>query len=289
MRFYIENWETYFKPVRDRGIKVLLSLVPEGGPRVGDLFESSSWTPALQEKYGLYPFNAVEVYQLIDQIADIFNRCQIDGIAFDEEYGGTWKSPDGSQTVDLNSDSKNILRFSYELDQAMKNKHGRQEHLINEFYEWGVPVPASYTFHDRYNVEVTVRRDDQLDYTFSQNYGGFTPNSPAGTLKIHYGPASVAIADTDNAPKPSYGADIESKMWTHLYGSYGVVMYYCLRSRDELKDGIPKWGKAAWDPNMFGSGNAGKPEAYFSKIGQILHGYDVEYVGRDYPRAFQYQ
>jgi hypothetical protein len=294
--YLTKNWETYYKPVQERGIKVILSLVPMGGgARVGNLFSSPSWntmrvsptnpedTRTLAEAYDEYPYNETEVYKLIDQIADVFIQCHIDGIGFDEEYAEEWKTNDG-KSFKLDSDAKNIIRFSYELDQAMKAR-GRQEHLINEFYEWGISVPASVTFTNRKGEEVTVYRDDQIDWTFSTVYGTWTPSSTAGTPKHKYGPASIAIADTQNSPRPPYD-EIESKMRSHLYGSYGAVMYYCLRSRDELRLGRPEIGTPPFPLNMYGPGNAGKPEAYFSKVSQMLYGYETEYVGRDYPIGF---
>jgi hypothetical protein len=294
----ITNWQTYFKPIRDRGIKVLLAIVPNmDGACIGNLFESASWTQALQEQYGDYPFNPGETYRMIDELAELMKECQIDGIGFDEEYIGNWRPlGDDNQYYYISTNSANILRFCYEL-QAAVDKLGGTENLgengklIFENYELSA-VAESASFTDRKGKEVTVLRNDILDYCFSQTYGAWNPNPKSvGFPRDKYGPASIALADVNgSAPKPSYANvehGIQARMKQHLYGGYGVVMYYCLRSRDEMRIGIPVWGIAPWYPEMYGPGNAGKPEAYFTRISEMLHGQKTIYVGRDYPRRSQ--
>jgi len=288
MHTYLTQADTYLKPIRDRGIKVILSIVPnDDGVGVGNLFTAKNWTQALQDKYGDYPFNPEATYKMIDEIADLIKRLQIDGIAYDEEYVGDWK-PAGGTPTGFAVNGGNILRFSYELDKAV----GR--HIINETYEWSWGMmPSSATFRDREGKQVTAYRDVQLDYGYNSTYGGWLDNSIFGLPRNKYGPVPIALADVKTSPKPPYGAGsigIDSKMKNHLYGGYGVVMYYCLRSRNELKYGIPEWGMDPWPANMYGPGNAGRPEAYLSRISRILHGMDTVYEGEiDYPRRFQSQ
>jgi hypothetical protein len=289
MNFYITDWQTYFKPIQDRGIKVLLALVPnDDGACVGNLFESKTWTEALQEQYGDYPFNPQETYRMIDELAELMREYPIDGIAFEDEYIGQWAAPDGNNKYAFASNSANILRFCYELEQAA----GRPIIYENDdLYNNSGGITESAAFTDRKGKEVTVLRNDIIDYCFSPVYGKWNPNpASAGFPLNRYSPVAVAVADVNlSAPKPPYEAPgIRAMMKQHLYGGYGVVHYYCLRSRDELRDGIPIFGKSPFFQDMFGPGNAGKPEAYFSLISETLHGQKTVYRGEDYPRRFRF-
>jgi len=298
MNVYLTEWQTYIRPVRDSGIKVLLSLVPAGnGVGVGNLFESTSWSDDDVKNYGPYPFGGEFAKKMIDNIAKLLLECQIDGIAFDEEYIGHWSPPGSKDQRTIATNTANIIRFCYELQAAMDKlgganregtKHlGENGKLIFECYAYS-PITDKATFTSFDGKDVTVLRNDIVNYIFNQSYGGWA-SPPSGFPRDRWGPVSVAIADVDgSSPRPAY-RDIEQRMSDHLYGSYGVVMYYCLRSRDELKEGIPKWNKLPWTQNMFGPGNAGKPEAYFSIISNTLFGKATRYTGQDYPRRFQTQ
>ena len=279
MNHYITNGETYFKPIRDTGIKILLQIQPmRDGVGIGNLFTSSSWTAEDTANYGFaYPFGPPETYRMIDEIAQLMVDIQIDGIAFDDSNIGTWLPPAGGGRRSFAVNNANIIRFCYELQAALDLKgYGRK--AIFENYEYN-SIPVSATFVNRQGVEVTVQRNDYLTYAFSQSYGGWNENpSSPGFPYDRYGPASVAIADP-TGPRPPYGqSGVIERMGRVLYNpnGYGLVMYYCHRSRKDLLDTHPT--------GAYGAGNDGKPEAYFSQISNTLHGMPTIFVGVDYPR-----
>ena len=288
MNHYLNNHLTYFAPIQARGINVLLSIVPANdGVGVSNLFNSTSWTPELETRFGPYPFRDEVAFDMIDLLADLLNTHGIDGIGYDEEYIGTWIPPDESPNVRFEGNGANILRFMHELNMAA----GRR--LIHESYEFGPVIPASATFKDRTTGEmITVYRDDLLDWSYAVTYGGWSM-SRFGTPNHRYGPASIAIADTQNSPRPPIGehggAGIQARMKNVLHGGFGVVMFYCLRDRNQLVHGIPEWGLPRFPTGMFGPGNDGRPEAYFSQMTQILFGQNTVFRGRDFPRRFQFQ
>jgi hypothetical protein len=89
---YIDEWDKYVKPLRDAGIKVLLSIVPaDQGYAVGTLYEwpMEEWYPWKDCARGgeeIYPFGEAAVKVLIDQMLELYSRAPFDGIGFDEEY-----------------------------------------------------------------------------------------------------------------------------------------------------------------------------------------------------------
>ncbi len=118
--------------------------------------------------------------------------------------------------------------------------------------------------------------------------GGHHPNYPVS----RYGPVCVALADVRNAPRPAIDPNSRSYIGNyiqrHLTAGNGVVMYYCLRSRNELNNGIPEWEIAPW-PSDYYKSDVVNPEIYLSVISGILHNQPVVYRGQDYPRRFQFQ
>jgi len=294
MNYYLNNADEYIKPLRDRGIKVLLSILPnDNGVGAGNLFEAGSgnngWTPEREAQYGPYPFRPEVVYPEIDELAQLMRDCYIDGIAYDEEYIGKWRPPNATSGITIAIDNKNLLRLAYELEQAL----GRE--LLVEIYEPnGTTAPATTTFIDRKGDEVTLKREDVLDYGYFSTYGGIrTAGSLYGIPNDRYGPFPVSLAaDRTQDPRPNFSgtSGIEARAKACLYGEFGVVMYYCIRSRDELLNGIEKWRLPSWPVNMFGAGNAGRPEAYLSKVSRVIYGQDVIYAGwPDFPRRWEFQ
>ena len=304
MLHYRNNWEEYFKPIRDRGIKAILSIVPAGlnsyQRHQGDAVALHMVYRWPREEEALfrwadiggrpYPYNEEASNRLVQQVAELFNELNVDGVGYDEEYGGTMAivrngvadsiSPRGALS------GHNLLRFAYELDKAAGRK------LIQEFYEIEVSLPWETTFISSSGEQVRAIRDDIICYSFHAFYGGFAQNSSLPNRpRDQYGPASVAIADTQGgAPKPRPGRDggsgVIPRMESVLRGGYGVVMYYCLRSRTDLEEGDP-WGRLPWPPTMFGTSR--RPEEYFSQISEILHGQRTLFNGLDFRRRFRYQ
>jgi len=285
MDTYFKNSDVFFRPIQERGINVIISVMPDGnGAAIGNLFSSSSWTSAMQQNFGMeYPFGGLNARRFIEEVADYFIKNNIDGVGYDEEYIGQWTPPFGAP-IDFARDGANILRFAYELNKAV----GRP--LIHEIYEYGTSLPVSTTFRNFAGEMTTVYRDEIIDWTYSVAYGGWNPISRFGTPRHKYGPASIAVADVQSAPRPPFddmgGTGIRPRMRQVLHGGYGVVMFYCLRSRNQLIYGYPTLNLPNFPANMYGPGNAGRPEAYFSIISQVLFGQNTIYVGDDVPRGF---
>ncbi|MDR0563142.1 MAG: hypothetical protein LBG73_10720 [Spirochaetaceae bacterium] len=285
---YLDQYNTYIKPVQDRGIKVLMSIVPQdSGVAVGSLYR---WPMQAVYDWSPYPYGEAEVAVLIQQIAELFDQYPFDGLAYDEEYGNnktgqrgpggvypTEGAYDAVMTNALRDDAwqiggENLLRFAYEVEAAI----GRD--IIQEVYEirYGEHVASEYTLADG----TEIRLEDVIDCSYEVYYGSWDANSHIGMPRAKYGPASVSIADVSGGPKPPPGrinGGILTRMADHLRGNYGVVMYYCIRSRNEIQ---AKWS------NYFGSGNP-PMEDYFSQISQTIHGQDTVYRGPDYARVWE--
>ncbi len=277
----IGNYDTVVKPVREAGIKFILSIVPEGdGVCVGTLYRwpMEQWW-SWEKHYGEeYPYGPEAVQGLIQQLKELFAQYPFDGIGYDEEYGikkevgdqgrgGVYPENKSYSGIDIAAAGKiggeNMLRFMHEVNEAF----GRD--LIHESYEirYGATIPESYTYDGK-----TIKRDDLLDYSYNSHYGGYASTSGNGMPREKYGPAAVDIGFADT-PRPSSVETITGNFDSHLRRNYGVVMYYCMRSRAGLK---------AKYPNYFGTDNA-PLETYLSRISNILHGYDTIYIGDDYP------
>ena len=295
MLYYMEHAETYLKPIQDNGQKVIVSLVPGGlanfaveGAAVGSLFNWPNERTYPWDRWANgreYPGNEENTYNIIDFIAEWFMKANIDGIAYDEEYGGDVKftNPNGGGNTTVSvyggTSSDNLLRFAYELNQEMKRR-GRTENLIQEIYETKITLNPTATFKDRRTgEEVTVYRDELITLSYMPNYGGWLDKSTnPGFPNNRFGPASVAVSDIPlNSPRPPPGrrgnAGIINRMERHLRGKYGVVMYYGLGSRAGLE---------SWPQDTFGESDGTKPETYFSSITEILYDHKTIYVGEDY-------
>jgi hypothetical protein len=285
-RYYVDQYDKYIKPVRDRGIKVIFSIVPnDDGVCVGSLYRwPSESTASWYSIYGqTYPFGEIAVAGLIQQIKEFYELHPFDGIAYDEEYGNQKDGPKpGKGEIYSNTSTmgENLLRFAWELETALGlDDPGK---FTQEVYEirTGTSIPASYTFTPTGGTAITVNRQDILDYYFESTYGGWQVNpANSGVDRAHYGPASIAICDVTGGPRPPVGypgPGVQQRMEAHLRGNYGVVMYYCLRSRDEMKMRFA---------NHFGADNP-SVDIYLSQISQALHGKKTIYVGPDYARVW---
>jgi hypothetical protein len=285
-KYYVDQYDKYIKPVRDRGIKVIFSIVPnDDGVCIGSLYRwpneaSNPWYSI----YGrAYPYGETAVAGLIQQIKEFYELHPFDGIGYDEEYGNQKDgSIPGQGNIYGNGTimGQNLLRFAWELETALGlDDPGK---FTQEVYEirTGTSIPESYTFTPAGGAEVTVAREDILDYFYESTYGGWSANpANTGVPRSKFGPASIAICDITGGPRPPVGRSgpgVLQRMDDHLKGNYGVVMYYCLRSRDEIRTRFV---------NHFGPDNQ-SIDIYLSQISQTLHGQKTTYVGRDYERVW---
>ena len=296
MDYKLTNWQRYIKPIQDKGMQYLMSLVPSGaGVAHGGLYswpmeDAVPWAsiyPAETE----YPFGETATQRLIDQIIEDARLYNIDGIAFDDEYGngpgagpgrpqaypneGTYYTTASARNAAWERGGRNMLRFAYEVKKQVKEKLGRD--FTIECYEirYGSYMPSEMEYDGK-----RVRLSDVVDISYSPWYGSWTYPSGAGLAQHHmpndqYGPISIDIgsATAASAPKPaSSESGIVSNIDQHRQAGFGAIMYFSAVSRESWKKDYPQ--------NYFGTGN--DPNEYFSKISRSLFGENTLYVGDDY-------
>jgi hypothetical protein len=304
------DYDITVKPVRDRGIKYLIGIVPEG-LAVGQMYR---WPMGVDPRYDWkamtgedYPYGRETVDKLLDDLVEIYNAGPFDGVGYDEEYasgirtgnvGGENKTLSGYPETTVypgvptaaawTRGGENLLRFGHELNEKIL---GPGKRLIQETYEirYGANVPRTYTYTDDRTwgstpgQQVTLEREKIIDHSYYAFYGGWQQDSAnPGFPRGKYGPCSVDAGFDEKSPLPpparANGSGIIPRMESHLRGNYGVVMYYCLTSKQYLTN-RQKAGKMPW--NYFGA-DGDPAETYLSDIGRYLHGQPVYYVGEDY-------
>jgi hypothetical protein len=176
--------------------------------------------------------------------------------------------------------------FTEEDKKAMEQSKHR---LIWEAYllRGASYIPESYTYptdtaDPSYNGDfagLTIYRKDLLDSTYISSYGG-TGGSPwesEGWPRSRHGYTSCDVGFDQITPKPpikeSAGSGIMPIMRDVYRYNYGVVMFYCLRSRASQRKDRPA--------NYFGP-NFTPADDYLSDISMILFdGQRVRYNGLD--------
>jgi hypothetical protein len=293
----LREWQTYIKPIQDKGIKFIMSLVPAGGGIAHGGFYSwpmedvAPWAelyPASPE----YPFGEEATQRFIDQIVEAAELYNLDGIAFDDEYanmgsesgkrglGEVYPSAAYYDTSEATNAAwerggKNMLRFAYEVKKQVKEKLNRD--FAIECYEirYGAYMPYEMEYDGK-----RVRLHNVLDITYAPWYGGFTYPSGSGLATNHmrnsqYGPLAIDIgsATAGTAPKPaSTESGIIANVQQVYDGEFGAIMYFSAVSRRSWREDYPA--------GYFGQTN--DPCEYFSKISRILWGENVIYTGDDY-------
>lgn len=284
------------KPLQDKGIKVLMGLVPkDGGACIGAMYEwpmEPVWPWAENNNGEPYPYQEGAVNVLIGQIVEALNTFQIDGVGYDEEYGNsashsgqpglgsvypaysgqysyTWTAS-YTQNQAWKKGGQNLFRFAYNLQKA---KPG----IIQDVYEirYGANIPGQMVFEED-GKSVTVKNTDVFGISYEPTYGGWVANSAIGMPKEFYGPMSIDIASgiQPNALPPWGRNNLEARMRDHLNGNYGVNMFYCLRDHDTM---------ARRYKSYYGT-EGRKCEEYLSVISRTLFGEETVYKGEVYPQ-----
>lgn len=154
----LSNRNTYIKPLQDKGIKVLLSVL---GNHQGAGFSNFPSQAAAQE-FAQQLSNAVTTYGL-------------DGIDFDDEYADYGNNGTGQPNA------SSFVYLVTALRQLMPNK-------IISFYYYG-PAASRLSYNG-----VTV--GSKINYSWNAVYGSFSvPNVP-GLGKANLGPAAINIQTT---------------------------------------------------------------------------------------------
>jgi len=263
-----------YREMNAAGIKLMMGLVPKnGGYVVGLSYEwpdggDAGW--AALEEQGMpqpYPYKQDAIDELQRQILEARDTYGFDGVGYDEEYGNdsAYKVGFGNVYVGMAQHGRNIFRFAYELQKKWPG-------VIQDVYEirGGGTIPASMVLDGK-----TVKNTDVFGLSYDATYGGWKAGSSANMPRERYGPGSVDIGSgIQNRALPASGKNgIQNRMYDHLGGGYGVVMFYGLQSHR---------GMAINVPNYYGENNApARPEYYLSQISRILFEQDTVYVGRE--------
>jgi hypothetical protein len=292
----LQEWETYYKPIQDEGIKFVMALVPAGGGVAhGTLyswpFEDVAPWASLYPANPEYPFGPEQTQKFIDEILEAVDRYHIDGIGFDDEYGNApGQTGQGMATVYPDAiyyaseqdrlaawqrGGENMFRFAYELKKQAKEKLNKNLSLEDYEIRYGAYMPEQMEIDGE-----TVFLKDIIDISYEPNYGAWKSRSGEGLAQNHiprsqFGPVSIDIGSATalSAPQPANTpSGIEALMDQHNEGDYGAIMFFSLVSRNSYLQDYPA--------NYFNPGS--DPCVYFSKITQKLFGEDVTYIGDDY-------
>jgi len=154
----LSNRDTYVKPLQDKGIKVLLSILGNHQGAGISNFTSKASAQAFAQQLS----NAVNTYGL-------------DGIDLDDEF-----SDYGNNGTTQPNDSSFVFLVTA-LRQLMPTK-------IISFYFFG-PAAGKLSYNG-----VTV--GSKVDYTWNAIYGSYNPPAVPGLAKSNLGPAAINITAT---------------------------------------------------------------------------------------------
>jgi len=161
----LNNKTTYIKPLQDKGIKVLLSILGNHQGAGFCNFTSQASATAFAQ-----------------QLANAVNTYGLDGIDFDDEYAEYGNNGTGQPNA------SSFVYLVTALRQLLPNK-------IISFYYWG-PAASRLSYNG-----VTV--GSKINYSWNASYGSFSvPNVP-GLAKANLAPAAVDIQSTSGSTAAS--------------------------------------------------------------------------------------
>jgi uncharacterized protein YjdB len=299
IQWLIKNYDTYIKPLKDAGMRVLMGLLPSGdGLCFGSL---GSWPMepvypwSANNNGAAYPYDEAAAQKFAKEVADACALYGFDGIAMDDEYGNKSDAGGGRNAVypsysgqagytwtasftendAWKAGGENVFRFlRYFKDYTTDTDHPNGKWVSNYEYHYLANLPAELDVNDPTTGPVgsqTSRHwtiDDVVDASFPANYGSQVLSSSIGVSRSHYGFLSLKMYEP---PSPAV-TTVGSIFIKQLTNGFGVIMYFSLVNRAEYGRG-----------NFFG-GNATMPEKYFSKIAQAFYQDDVIYEGEDYAK-----
>ncbi|MFI2609403.1 endo-beta-N-acetylglucosaminidase H [Kitasatospora sp. NPDC018619] len=180
----LDNAGKLIKPLRDKGIRVLLSVL---GNHQGVGFANFPDQPSAAA--------------FADQLAAAVTRYGLDGIDFDDEYADYPTSGEG-QT--------NTWSFPYLVD-ALRTKLGKAKTISLYFIG---PSSRTLTYGD-----IDVGR--LIDYSWNAGYGSFDPPDVPGLGKARLAAAAIDIQD-EEAGGWSTAADLAKQTLDQGYGVYNT-------------------------------------------------------------------
>jgi hypothetical protein len=289
LNHHVLQSETYLQPLRQKGIKVLMGIVPKTtGVCVGILgkWPMEDVYPWAENNDGAeYPYGEAEMKRFAKEVVSELKRLNIVGVGYDEEYGNlknatgkglsavypahsgqtSYYTDTAAQSAAWKRGGKNIFRFAYELRKEMPE-------IVQEVYEiqYGSHLPKEMEIEGK-----IIKVEDLFEASYGAFYGSWQSSS-SYMPKARFGPVAIDIGATEKGAAPAnVNSGITAFMKQHLAGDYGVNMFYCLRSREEMKERFPTFFTNGWDPAN-----------YLTKMSNILYGYQTVYVGDDYARLW---
>lgn len=182
----LTNADTYIKPLQQKGIKVVLTILGN------------------HQGAGICNFPTREAAKdFALQLANTVNTYGLDGIDFDDEYSEYGKNGTGQP-----NDSSFVMLVQ-ELRALLPNK-------IISFYYYG-PAASRLSWNG-------ARVGDNVNYSWNAMYGTFSaPNVPPLT-KAQISPAAVWMGNTSNSTTTSLAAQTKNGgygvfMWYDLHGT----------------------------------------------------------------------
>lgn len=188
------NIEKYVKPLHDRGIKVILSLLSSGYDQFGK-----------NTGVALSSLDDATCRSLAREIADYCEAYDLDGVFFDEEYSGGRTDIPGVLPY---LSSERVSRLCYETKKAMPDKE-----LMVYIYS----TTATLVNIDGMNPS------DYIDYALN-DYGSWYAGNYAGGLPK----SKVAPCSLNCAPSFARWTANQSNLTRVRNEGYGAFMAYCL-------------------------------------------------------------
>jgi len=219
-----KNYDTTVRPVREKGIKYLINIIPGSVP-VGILYRwpVEEWYP-WNEITGdtKYPYGKDAVAYVMDQLQAEYDIRPFDGLAYDEEYG--W----GFRTGTVNNAETELSGYP---DKYSRANHGQAwrisaENLVRFAHEANVKIMGDrYIKREKegggFTYEVKPRR--QADGSWDKNLNGYDIFENAKFAPI---PAKDWVFKQDewNDPVTRKAMQAEREQSTHrlIFESYEI-------------------------------------------------------------------
>ncbi len=224
------NYEKFVKPLHDRGIKVIMSLLSTGengqGPGTGLTMS------CIEED------TAKEVAKML---ADYCNAYHLDGIFFDEEYGQRRGDIPG---VSSTASTRLTSRLCYETKMAMPDKE---------------VIAYNYSYTAYLNTVDGVEPKDYIDWVIA-DYNSWSTGYYEGGM-----PLSKMTPNSQNCAPATWNNAATTSTFTNLKNQgWGGYMVYCLdyaiNTWSYQKIWLQRLAKNLFNDNLVDTGYRPEPE-----------------------------
>lgn len=174
---------TYVKPLQDMGIKVVLTVL-------------NDW-----QNIAVTSMNDTQTTQFATILAYAVDKYGLDGIGFDNEYGGSYTDVAGS-LGSIITKLRNLM-----------------------------PAGKLITVFD-YNIgsnQINATQGAQIDHAYT-NFGWSGSSSIAGVTNAHFAPLSINLGNSFSTIQIN---NFGNQAYNAAEGGYGSIMHFNLRKRSE--------------------------------------------------------